>query len=239
MELVQEKFRPIASSAKITNGALKVASIHASFGSINRSDVTDVSLRKTDDGFLLVADVKYRPSVMFWVIFVVGVFTYVFWLLPIIFYLIQKNTVKSAIEDCFRSIKNETSTSQPFSPQPTSGSTAVADLERLGNLLQQGLITQEEFASQKQKVFGTSPLITSPIVVSTEKRSQNNPPLPLSLQNETDENTANQLFERARKCVQSGEKSMAIDLLNDLVERFPNTNAATKAKKSLGNRGKN
>ena len=57
-----ERFRSIASSAVVVGEILRVTRVHATFGSINRYDVTDIAIRPVDDGYLLIADVKYRPS---------------------------------------------------------------------------------------------------------------------------------------------------------------------------------
>lgn len=96
------------SRGVVRNGDLIVASgIEASFGSINRTDRATVSVQMKDAGFLCVAEVTYRPSVAFWIILLLLIFTYVLWLLPIIFYITQKKTVRSAIADTFARVKNE------------------------------------------------------------------------------------------------------------------------------------
>jgi len=82
--------------------------IETSFGSINRSDSTVVSVLQKGAGFLCVAEVTYSPSLAFWIFFVAGLFAYVlFWWPPIIFYVIQRNTVRTAITDVFTRVKNE------------------------------------------------------------------------------------------------------------------------------------
>lgn len=141
------------------NNLLVASSIEASFGSINRSDITEISIRPTSNGFLVIADVKYRPSLWFWVMLLLFFFTYVLWLIPIAFFLIQKKTVKEAVEDCFRNAKNEVSSNPVTSPQfastssNTNNRSTVADIERLGGLLKQGLITRQEFDSPKSQTF--------------------------------------------------------------------------------------
>ena len=84
--------------------------IQASFGSINRNDITTIELKKGDSGYLLVADVCYRPSVAFWIIFILTIFSAIGWLIPIAFYLMQKNTVKDAIRDAFKRVRDECET---------------------------------------------------------------------------------------------------------------------------------
>lgn len=230
-------FRRIATSAVPVNGILRVTSIQASFGSINRTDVTDITIQPADDGYLLIADVKYRPSVMFWPILIITLFTWVFWLIPIVFYLLQKDTVKRGIEEGFRNVKNElTSSRAPVVAAATTGS-AIADLERLGALLQQGLISKEEFDLQKQRLLGTH----TPAV---QRDSSRPPPRPAASHEHQSPNVgleeeAQRSFDHARKCVNDGQKDLAIEILKDIVKRFPNTTAAERARKSLAPRTKN
>ena len=109
------QFQKIAEKVETTGEVLRVHSIEASFGSINRSDVTSVSIRPAQGGYLLVAETDYKPSVAFWIIVVITLFgTGIFWFIPIIFYLMQKKTVQTAIEECFKRMKNE------FNQQETS-----------------------------------------------------------------------------------------------------------------------
>jgi hypothetical protein len=157
-------FRSIASSAVPVNEVLRVTSIHASFGSINRTDVTDITIRPVDDGYLLTANVNYRPSVAFWFILILTLFTWVFWLIPITFYMLQKETVKRGIEEGFRNVKNELGRTPTTQPSGTQANTSIADLERLAGLLEKGLLTQEEFNSQKAQLLG----IETPVVVVHE-----------------------------------------------------------------------
>jgi len=229
-------FRRIASSAVPVNGVLRVTGIQASFGSINRTDVTDISIQPADDGYLLVADVKYRPSVMFWVILIVTLFTWVFWLIPIVFYLLQKDTVKRGIEEGFRNVKNELMSSRVPVVATATPVSAIADLERLGALLQQGLISKEEFDSQKQKLIGTN-------ASGVHRDSSRPPPRPAPSQEQQASNVggeeeAQRSFDQARKCVNDGQKDLAVGILKDIVKRFPNTKAAERARKSLAPRNK-
>src|SRR5579864_207702 len=88
--------------AKVTRDGdvITARAIEASFGSINRYDKTVFTVQPKETGLLCVADVTYRPSGTFWIFFVLGLCAYflLFWI-PIIFYLLQKKTVRTAIED--------------------------------------------------------------------------------------------------------------------------------------------
>ena len=161
---LEEQFRKVSSDVKRTGDVLQVKSIEATFGSINRTDATAVTLRKTEDGYLCVADVNYRPSGAFWIILIITLFTWVFWLLPIAFYLYQQKTVKTAIEGCFKRIKDEVQ-SGPITNQ--AGPSSVDDLEKLASLREKGILTEQEFRTQKAKILGTP----------TEPQSPSPPPL--------------------------------------------------------------
>ena len=151
LDLLEEQFKKISGRVSRTGSTLEVSSIEASFGSINRNDTTSVSVRGADGGWLVVADVHYRPSVMFWLFFVIGLFSIVWWVLPIVFYILQKNTVRAAISDCFRRVKNEFDQVSP-SGDP-AGSASIRELEKLGALRERGILTEAEFQVKKQQLL--------------------------------------------------------------------------------------
>lgn len=152
LAVLEEQFRKVSESVQRSGQTLEAKSIEATFGSINRSDTTTVTLKKSDDGWLLVADVHYRPSVAFWIILIITLFTYVFWLLPIAFYILQKNTVRTAIVECFQRIRNEFD--KPVGGGSNLTSMSLEDLERLGTLRDKGLLTEAEFEAKKRKILG-------------------------------------------------------------------------------------
>jgi hypothetical protein len=227
--VMQSNFRRIATSAVPINNILRVTSIQATFGSINRTDVTDIAIRPVENGYLLVADVKYRPSVAFWIILIITLFTWIFWLIPIIFYIVQKDTVKRAIEEGFRNVKNELGNNQVSTGPNSQSSNAIADLEKLGSLLRQGLVSQQEFDEQKRKLLGLG---------NTPPPTHAPPPLPAqdivpNHATATDEAQPNRAFEEARECIKNGQREMAIDILKDIIRRFPDSKAAAQARRSL------
>lgn len=113
LEELVSQLQKISQRVVRTNATVVATDIEASFGSINRSDTTTFYAIEREQGILCVADVNYRPSGAFWVILIITLFTYIFWLIPIIFYLTQKRTVRSAIEDVFRRVKNECESGEP------------------------------------------------------------------------------------------------------------------------------
>jgi hypothetical protein len=153
---LEDQFKKVSQRVQRSGEALTAKSIEASFGSINRSDTTTIRLRNTDDGYLVIADVHYRPSVAFWVLLVLMLFTYVFWLIPIIFYLIQKKTVRTGIQDVLTRVKNEFASAGGAQSQARKlqGQTDLDQLERLASLKDKGAITEEEFRAKKKQLLG-------------------------------------------------------------------------------------
>ena len=240
---MQANFQRIALSAKPVGAILRVTSIEATFGSQNRTDVTDITIKPAENGYLLVADVDYQTSAAFWFICILFLcLTGVFWVIPLIFYLVQKNTVKRAIEEGFRNVKNELSSSgRSVLPLPNASShSAIADLEKLGSLLTQGLITQDEFNPQKQRLLDipatNSVSASQPPPPIIETRSTGTSPPEIDI--DEHETQAANAFAQAHDCVKNGQKEMAIDILKDIIKRFPNTKAAVQARKSLAPRNK-
>ena len=88
-------------------GNLTAKRIDPSFASIVRFDQTNFIVEPKEGGFLLVADVSYRPSSTFWVILIMCIPTFVAWLVPIFFYNWQKGIVCLATGDVFERVKNE------------------------------------------------------------------------------------------------------------------------------------
>ena len=154
-KFLEDLFRKNSNSANYNNGVLTVDLINPTFGSINRKDKTVIEIKPKDNETLLVANVEYKPSGWFWFFVICGLFTTVAWLIPIIFYLYQKNTVKTGIEEIFSRTENEfretnksssaASTEQPEDP--------VSKLEKLAVLKEKGILSEEEFIKQKQKIL--------------------------------------------------------------------------------------
>lgn len=154
MAFAQKQFAKIADKTRREGAKLDVRMVEASFGSINRSDTTQVTLQRVGGGYLLVSETDYRPSVWFWVFLLVLLFTYVGWLIPIVFYLYQRNSVKSAIQSAMSRIVNEFGMGQGHAmSQPVIASSAD-ELEKLVRLRDSGVLTSEEFEFQKRRVLG-------------------------------------------------------------------------------------
>jgi uncharacterized membrane protein YciS (DUF1049 family) len=146
---IENQFKKIAENVSCSGQVVYVTSVEASFGSINRSDDSEIKLKKAEGGWLIVADVNYRPSIVFWIYFFIGLFSVAFWVIPLFFYINNKKTVKSAIAECLQRIKSEFE--QSVNSQEN---TAIDDLQKLGELKEKGLINENEFEIKKKQLLG-------------------------------------------------------------------------------------
>jgi hypothetical protein len=107
LSLLEMQLRKISGQVARSGQSITATRIEASFGSINRSSTAVCSARSNGSRGILTADVEYRPSLAFWIFFIMGLFTMLGWLIPLVFYILQKSTVRSAIEAAFRRVKTE------------------------------------------------------------------------------------------------------------------------------------
>lgn len=103
-----DQLQKLSGEVQLTDeGILTATRIEFSFVSIIRFDKTVFSVQPKEGGFLCVAEVNYRPSSVFWAILILCIPTFVAWLVPLGFYLMQKETVRSAIKAVFERVRNE------------------------------------------------------------------------------------------------------------------------------------
>lgn len=151
--VLEEQFLKISESGQRSESSIEIKTIEESFGSGFRSDTTVVTSKKTDDGWLIIADVHYKPTAFYYIFIIVGLFsTGILWIVPIIFYIVQKNTVRTAIVDCFQRVRNEFD--EPSFGMANSVLPSLEEIERLGALRDKGLLTEEEFQEKKRKMLG-------------------------------------------------------------------------------------
>jgi hypothetical protein len=144
---LETQLRKVSRKVVRAGDVITASAIEASFGSINRSDRAVLRVEPKGAGCLCVAEVTYRPSVAFWILLVLLLFTYVLWLLPIVFYLTQKKAVRSAVADIFTRVKNE------FEMDTASEGPGLDDLEKLAALKQKGILTEAEFETKKREIL--------------------------------------------------------------------------------------
>jgi len=105
---LHDSFRKISESVKEERGRLIVETINATFGSINRTDKTEITVKKKENGFLVTADVTYKPSVAFWIILAITLLGYIVGaLIPVGFYIWHKKLIREEIEKAFKNTKYE------------------------------------------------------------------------------------------------------------------------------------
>jgi hypothetical protein len=103
-----EQLDKVSAKVRLTDeGNLTAKRIDPSLVSIVRFDQTNFIVEPKEGGFLLVAEVSYRPSSTFWVILIMCIPTFVAWLVPIFVYNWQKEIVRLAIGAVFERVKNE------------------------------------------------------------------------------------------------------------------------------------
>ena len=156
IQFMEDSFRRTSDSVYNNGRILSVGGINTTFGSINRTDKTVVELKSKDNDALLVAHVEYKPSGWFWIFFICGLFTTIGWLIPIGFYFYQKNVVKDGIEEIFNRAETEfrdNKASSSTSEKAVLSEDISVQLEKLAALKEKGILSDEEFASQKAKIL--------------------------------------------------------------------------------------
>ncbi|WP_158916485.1 SHOCT domain-containing protein [Caulobacter sp. S45] len=153
---IKSHFSTIAQTTQVEGESLVLTGIEKSFGSITRATTARIKIRPAEGGYLVLADVHYRPSFMFWVLIFIGLFVFgIFSILAIVFYFSQKGSVRRAVERALERIKNE------FDHAPVSvaniGAMAnvgvAAEIAALENLRKSGVLTDEEFAKKKRQLL--------------------------------------------------------------------------------------
>ncbi len=152
MNLALAQFRKISDSVNIEHDMIVAKGVEATFGSINRTDRTVIDCKQLPSGWLLTAEVTYRPSFAFWIILIVMLFSYVGWLIPIAFYLIQRNTVRSAVASALTRVSNEMREA-PGVMAANSRLSSLDELAKLADLKERGFITDEEFNAKKRQLL--------------------------------------------------------------------------------------
>lgn len=156
---LQLQLHRVARDVNRHNKEVIARKIEQTIGSPFRATRAAVSVRPAEDGWLVVADVTYTPTFTFAMALLCGLFTFVLWLIPIVFYVAQQGSVRSAVERVLARVRDEyesrssapTLTAPP--PQVSPGLGVIAELEALGRLKAEGILTPEEFTAQKQKLL--------------------------------------------------------------------------------------
>lgn len=153
---LNEIFSKISRKTYVRDGALYLKGVETTFGSINRSDLTTIRAKQVAGSWLIVAQIRYRPSLVFWMLFffllasgvaTAGISSLAFFI-PIAFYLSQRKTVKVAVQECLKRFKDEHSQGCALS--------SLAELEKLAGLREKGHVTEDEFQASKRRLLGVT-----------------------------------------------------------------------------------
>lgn len=151
LQALEAQFRKNAKSVERAGDTLTVKTIADTFGSVNRTDVTTVSVKPAAGGYLLSADTDYAPSIFFWILLIVLLFTAFGWIFPVAFFFYNRTVVEKASQAALQHVRNEFSRD---AAAPAATPTNMADeLEKLGSLKERGLLTEDEFNQRKAKLL--------------------------------------------------------------------------------------
>lgn len=167
LSAIMEIFKPISESVEQGNHFVEARQIQATFGSINRKDVTRLTLKRKQDGWTVTADTDFKPSLWFWILLILTILTVWGVLISIGIYWWQKTIVKGAVENALKQLADDVEDSAGSQPANYGGPAgAMSEIEQLASLLQKGLISQSEFDAAKKKALGLSsaPAIQDPFL---------------------------------------------------------------------------
>ena len=108
LESLEEEFKKVSQKCDIVEGrngdAVKAEMISATFGSINRTDVSTITVDETrkKDGYTINVETEYKPSPIFWVITLCCC-----WPVSIGMYFYNKTIVQKSIADVLKRVKDE------------------------------------------------------------------------------------------------------------------------------------
>lgn len=160
LDVILRHFKRIAEASKVSDREVVVSKINANFGSIVRSDQIKINVEKIAGGFEIISDVRYNPSIFFWIFSFFGIFLYgIGWLIPVMSYYWHRKIVKNAVSDTLTRISDSFNhdSNAPYTDfQKESGASSTDDLIKLAALRDRGYITEEEFSAQKRRLIGSS-----------------------------------------------------------------------------------
>lgn len=114
LDSLEEEFKKVSQKCQIVEGrdgdAVKAEMISATFGSINRVDVSTITVdeARKKDGYTINVETDYKPSPIFWVLLAVTVFFFCIGaVIPVGMYLYNKTIVQKSIADVLKRIVDE------------------------------------------------------------------------------------------------------------------------------------
>lgn len=154
------QFKKISGTARRDNHQVLARRIENTIGATFRTTQATITPRAVDGGYLLVADVTYKPSLGFALAFLSGLPFILLWLIPVAFYLTQKGAVRSAVERALSRVRDEfdgnLAYTAPAPPPPPTMAALASELSALDKLRIDGVLTMEEFTAQKRRLLAAS-----------------------------------------------------------------------------------
>lgn len=155
---LEDEFKKVAEfvTYNVSSNSLTIKSINTTFGSINRDDTTIIEVKDKDKEIAITAFITYGPSAWFWVFIILGLFTWLLWLVPLVMYFYQKDIVKISILEVFNIVENEfkeKDINNTVVKKSISIDNISDQLEKFAQLAEKGFITKEEYEIQKEKLL--------------------------------------------------------------------------------------
>jgi hypothetical protein len=180
-ESLRSQLTRVAVKVEVDGHNLVATRLRTSVGNHPYQDVTRFSLSKSGNGYIVNAKVKFEMTFLVIALLVMGLLTFlVTWIVLILCGLGQSKKVRKEISSIFDVLESEAESMQPQNfaamsysqpmmqvapPQGDFGNgipdtqfeqpaDPIQQVERLGALLKQGLLTQAEFEHQKRRLLG-------------------------------------------------------------------------------------
>ncbi|HYU46595.1 MAG TPA: hypothetical protein VEK84_10520 [Terriglobales bacterium] len=163
LDFLEARLRIVAQEVTRSDEGLIVRKIIKE--TVGTTDRGVISLRKKQDGYACVAAVNHRATVGLVITFFLLVFTWVFWVLPIIWVWYQKKNIRASVVDILARTRDE------FENEPASTGTGASAVSRPEELKKEYVVQDEDVAvglsSSKQVEFFHRSLNRKQIIIAT------------------------------------------------------------------------
>lgn len=149
MNSLEEQLKKVSGKVKRVGDTLIATKMTMEVASGTRKDTTIFSLKQIDDGWLVVASSKYRPTVSLFIYILILLITAFLWIIPIVFYATDKKDVVEAIDASLKRMQKEFDVPFTIAPALNTTESNIDKLEKLVGLKEKGVLTEDEFNLQK------------------------------------------------------------------------------------------
>ncbi|HRI01888.1 MAG TPA: SHOCT domain-containing protein [Saprospiraceae bacterium] len=153
LNFIIENSKSVSDSQRLSEGMAAVVGYVPTFGSINRYDRTEFNISKSDNSIVLNASLKYVTTFWFWLFFIIGAFTYIGWIIPVIIYFYHRGLVTKQVEKIIQNTYEHFNSTNPIVIKSEDNDQVESKLEKLFDLKNKGIITEEEFLTRKSKLL--------------------------------------------------------------------------------------